>query len=266
MTNNNDFDLPPSYDEAVNSSSSSNSNSTRPNQSSSQPPAPPARPQTNRPQPPPPSSSSSSNANLYTNNLNLPFTYKRGYYCSKCKNSGYKKNGDICHKCWDTLYLNQNAYNPNQTNLPFTYPKRYYCCKCRNTGYKLKNGKTCQNCWESFGPRNSYSFVNTNYQPSYFGGTTFIPLTMGPPIPNAKRVAPGSPELGGILCGNCRGQGMVHFLFDTDLCPVCGGLGRVFTGPPRPPPPHPPPPPPPMPQTPYMPQYQPQYMNYGPKR
>ena len=95
MTNNKDFDLPPSYDEAVHSSSSSNSN--RPNHSL-QPPAPPARSQTNRPPPPPPppshpptSSSSSSNANLYTNNLNLPFTYKRGYYCSKCKNSGYKK-------------------------------------------------------------------------------------------------------------------------------------------------------------------------------
>ncbi|RLP65601.1 hypothetical protein L150_04374 [Candida albicans Ca529L] len=51
---------------------------------------------------------------------------------------------------------------------------------------------------------------------------------------------------------------MVHFLFDTELCPVCGGLGRVFTAPP--------PPPPPMPQTPYMPQYQPQYTNYGSKR
>lgn len=264
MTNNKDFDLPPSYDEAVHSSSSSNSN--RPNHSL-QPPAPPARPQTNRPPPPPPpshpptSSSSSSNANLYTNNLNLPFTYKRGYYCSKCKNSGYKKNGDICHKCWQTLYLNQNAYNPNQKNLPFTYPKGYYCSKCRNTGYKLKNGKSCQNCWESFGPRNSYSFVSTNYQPSYFGNTTFVPMGGGPPVPNAKRVAPGSPELGGILCGNCRGQGMVHFLFDTELCPVCGGLGRVFTAPPPPLPQHPP-----MPQTPYMPQYQPQYTNYGSKR
>ncbi|KHC32769.1 hypothetical protein MGQ_04405 [Candida albicans P76067] len=259
MTNNKDFDLPPSYDEAVHSSSSSNSN--RPNHSS-QPPAPPARPQTNRPPShPPTSSSSSSNANLYTNNLNLPFTYKRGYYCSKCKNSGYKKNGDICHKCWQTLYLNQNAYNPNQKNLPFTYPKGYYCSKCRNTGYKLKNGKSCQNCWESFGPRNSYSFVSTNYQPSYFGNTTFVPMGGGPPVPNAKRVAPGSPELGGILCGNCRGQGMVHFLFDTELCPVCGGLGRVFTAPPPPLPQHPP-----MPQTPYMPQYQPQYTNYGSKR
>ena len=26
------------------------------------------------------------------------------------------------------------------------------------------------------------------------------------------------------------------FLFDTELCPVCGGLGRVFTAPPPPPP------------------------------
>ena len=75
MTNNKDFDLPPSYDEAVHSSSSSNSN--RPNHSS-QPPACSGKPQTNRPPSHPPTSSSSSNANLYTNNLNLPFTYKRG--------------------------------------------------------------------------------------------------------------------------------------------------------------------------------------------
>ena len=71
-------------------------------------------------------------------------------------------------------------------------------------------------------------------------------------------------ELSRTRCGS--------FLFDTELCPVCGGLGRVFTAPPPRPLPPPPPPPPPhpqhpsMPQTPYMPQYQPQYTNYGSKR
>lgn len=217
---------------------------------------------------------SPNNAELYTNNPNLPFNYTRGYYCKKCKNSGYKSKNEICRPCWDFFYLKDHAYNPNEQNLPFKYPKRFYCTKCGNTGYKFKNGFTCQNCWSQFGPRNTYSYVNSNFQPSFFGSTTFVPAPGTSNGMPARRVPPGSPELGGLLCGNCRGQGMVHFLFDSDLCPVCGGLGRVFTqanppagSAPPPPPPRPynqynyggPPPPPPHPQ-----QQQQQYQgSYG---
>lgn len=189
-------------------------------------------------------------SDLYTNNTNLPFSYTRGYYCKKCKNSGYKSPKQICRACWDRFYLKDHAYNPNQKNLPFSYPKRFYCLKCGNTGYKFKNGLTCQNCWSQFGPRNNSSYVNSAYQPSFFGSTTYISAPGGGfnnGVP-ARRVPPGSPELGGLLCGNCRGEGMIHILFDTDLCPVCGGLGRVFprgtvgtsSAPPPPQPPRPP--------------------------
>ncbi|KAI5969012.1 hypothetical protein CANMA_002008 [Candida margitis] len=141
------------------------------------------------------------------------------------------------------------------SGLPFTYPKGYYCRKCNSTGYKLKNGKTCQDCWEKFSPRNSTNSVNYNFHPQYFGSTTFIPYGSAPvpnPHPGGRgggsggffstastvplRVPPGDPRLGGVLCGRCRGSGMVRFLLDMELCPVCSGLGRVVNVPAGPPP------------------------------
>lgn len=145
------------------------------------------------------------------------------------------------------------------SGLPFKYPKGFHCRKCNNTGYKLKNGKTCKDCWERFSPRNTSNSVNYNFQPQYFGSTTFIPYGSAPvpnPHPGGRaggsgsffstastvplRVPPGDPRLGGVLCGRCRGSGMVRFLLDMELCPVCSGLGRVVNVPAMP---HPPPPP-----------------------
>ena len=139
---------------------------------------------------------------------------------------------------------------PSAPGLPFKYPKGFHCRKCNNTGYKLKNGKTCKDCWERFAPRNTANSVNSNFHPQYFGSTTYIPYGSAP-IPNPHpggrgggggaffstaptvplRVPPGDPRLGGVLCGRCRGSGMVRFLLDMELCPVCSGLGRVINVP-----------------------------------
>ncbi|EMG46568.1 hypothetical protein G210_3200 [Candida maltosa Xu316] len=282
----NDDDLPPpTYEEAIKESTSAVVEQPAPAQPPRRrapPPDLPVRPNQNQPRASSSNStlshssnntntsnrnsSSSISANLYTNNPDLPFNYVRGYYCKKCKNSGYKRPHEICRDCWDRFYLSKNAYNPNKRNIPFKYPKGFYCSKCGNTGYKFKNSKTCQNCWSQFGPRNNYQHVNQTFSPSFFGSMTYA-SPMGPPAPNARRVAPGSPELGGLLCGNCRGEGMVHFLFDTDLCPVCGGLGRVFTNPPPQPHMYPPPVPGPRPPPPPQPYHPPQQQyNYGGKR
>ncbi|CCG24385.1 hypothetical protein CORT_0F01580 [Candida orthopsilosis Co 90-125] len=139
---------------------------------------------------------------------------------------------------------------PTSGGLPFKYPKGFHCRKCDNTGYKLKNGKTCKDCWEKFSPRNSTNSVNYNFHPQHFGSTTFIPYGSAPvpnPHPGGRaggsggffstapmvplRVPPGDPRLGGVLCGRCRGSGMVRFLLDMELCPVCSGLGRVVNMP-----------------------------------
>lgn len=178
--------------------------------------------------------SGSGSSSLYTNNPNLPFNYPRGHYCKKCQNTGFKlKNGKPCRDCWDAFYLRNHAYNPNP-NLPFRYPKRFICEKCHNTGTKRKNGLTCQDCYARFAPRNNYS-VQLSYGFGLLGFLGFLdfvrPVTnFGPGGPSGPplRVAPGDPRLGGLLCGNCRGSGQISFLLDTDLCPVCGGLGRIL--------------------------------------
>ncbi|KAK6199289.1 uncharacterized protein RJT21DRAFT_45602 [Scheffersomyces amazonensis] len=183
---------------------------------------------------------------LYTTNPTLPFKFPRGFLCSKCKNSGYKtSNNKICRDCWDRFYLRGNAYNPNP-RLAFQYPVNFLCDKCYNTGYKKKNRQSCQDCWERFSPRNQVAASYTPFNPlgGLLGGTytnSYMgpsqgPWTAGPSLP-PLRVPPGDPRLGGILCGRCRGSGLVHtFLLDEELCPVCNGLGRVIHGPHIPPP------------------------------
>lgn len=201
-SSNDQEDLPPSYQEVINSSSPPAVSSTQSTSYSQRPAAQPPRPGPrpgSRPRPAAPLSNSS-------------------YHTSQ----GHTPPGSSPLPLLLLLLL-----------LPFTYPRGYWCKKCSNTGYKHKNGRTCKDCWETFAPRNSYSTVSSGFHPQYFGSTTFIPhpssysggyQSSGPPV----RVPPGDPRLGGVLCGRCRGSGMVRFLLDMELCPVCSGLGRVI--------------------------------------
>lgn len=167
------------------------------------------------------SASESSSNHLY-NNSPIPFTFPRGHFCSKCKNSGFKKSGKPCHSCW-SKYM-KVGYNPNP-RLSFKYPPGFICEKCRNTGSKLKNGKSCQDCYLRFHTRNqvrqTYGGWGTQqiFSPPVLGG--------GPPV----QVLPGDPRLGGVVCGRCRGSGLVTFFLDQEPCPLCGGLGRLLNAP-----------------------------------
>lgn len=230
-------ELPPSYEEAV---LQSNTGVYERPATNPTPPPRPQRPSSSAPSAhsqngPPPTNKPSNTGSLYTNNDALPFRYPQGYFCDKCKNTGYKiKNNKICRNCWDKFYLNKNAYNPNKS-LPFKYPARFLCEKCNNTGYKIKNGKTCKDCWGRFCKRTYSPSVTSFLGFTSATDTIMIPLASqpaGPPL----RVPPGDPRLGGMLCGRCRGSGIVHFLLDEELCPVCGGIGRVLpqSGPPGP--------------------------------
>lgn len=50
-----------------------------------------------------------------------------------------------------------------------------------------------------------------------------------PPFPTPLIVPPGDPRIGGRLCWRCDGKGRVSFLlFDSQMCDVCRGSGRVF--------------------------------------
>lgn len=225
---------PPSYHEAINSPVPGSLSSAQP----SAPPRPPQRPPQ---QPPRPTVGSSSNSRppqgiSYSNNQGLPFEYPKRYLCKKCKNTGYKKEGRMCLDCWGRFYLPTHAYNPNP-DLPFKYPKGFICEKCYNRGIKVKNGKTCKDCYARFAPRNNYTinppgvsgpFMGPPSQPLVLPQPPFMPGGFPPAPQMPMRVPPGDPRLGGTLCGNCRGTGQVWFFLDSELCHVCGGLGRIL--------------------------------------
>lgn len=128
------------------------------------------------------------------------------------------------------LSPNSAASGNPARNLPWVYPVNYYCEKCRNTGFKLKNGRSCKTCWRRFSPSNNIlpvvhpGYVNSYYQQPYQS------MPIGQPMQNRApvMVAPGDSRLGGVLCGECRGSGRIRFLLDTDLCPLCNGVGRII--------------------------------------
>ncbi|EGV65322.1 hypothetical protein CANTEDRAFT_92541 [Yamadazyma tenuis ATCC 10573] len=243
---------PPSYEEAVSTpvhtGTTTTNTAVRPAMPPPQPPPPP-RPSHSSPASQSPAQSQLND--LYTANSKLPFRYPKGFFCNKCSNTGYRKRGKYCHNCWDQFYLKKHAYNPNP-GLAFRYPRGFYCERCNNTGTKVSSGRTCQDCYERFAPRNNYSMMSTSgsgllglLDPFARTTTTFAvpapagaygaPQAYGPPggymsgpPPPPLRVLPGDPRLGGVLCGRCRGSGLVHFFLDEEMCPVCGGMGRIL--------------------------------------
>ncbi|SCU98585.1 LAMI_0F15390g1_1 [Lachancea mirantina] len=126
--------------------------------------------------------------------------------------------------------------------LPWTYPPGFYCSKCGNTGYKIKSGRSCKRCWRRFAPTNSPQSVHVMYD-NYYGSQTFGPFAarFDPRqrqglVGSVARLAtgalpvvvrPGDPRIGGVVCGQCRGTGLVRFFLDEELCPLCNGVGRI---------------------------------------
>jgi hypothetical protein len=113
---------------------------------------------------------------------------------------------------------------------PFQYPRGYWCPKCHNTSVKLKNGLPCQDCYARFA-RQSNNVVSVPPAPMLGPMRSFVPGIWGPTSLYAgpgRVVRPGDPAIGGILCGHCRGRGMINDLFFEDTCPTCRGLGRLL--------------------------------------
>ncbi|KDQ54224.1 hypothetical protein JAAARDRAFT_209380 [Jaapia argillacea MUCL 33604] len=77
-------------------------------------------------------------------------------------------------------------------------------------------------------PLGASSSYSSRSQPSSRmpGSYSAAPVTRLPP--GAPVVQPGDPRIGGRLCRNCGGEGVVRFFILEDRCDVCGGLGRVF--------------------------------------
>ncbi|ODV78732.1 uncharacterized protein CANTADRAFT_22697 [Suhomyces tanzawaensis NRRL Y-17324] len=127
---------------------------------------------------------------------NFHLTTRRGTFA---RSAASYENGDMCYYCWVKHYIRYHAYKSNP-ELSFKYSERYLCMKCYNTGYRIKNGTSCKNCWEGYGPRNDLQSVGNTMLPSLEFITTVMPLAalldLSNPIPTV--VKPGDPKTGGI--------------------------------------------------------------------
>lgn len=123
-----------------------------------------------------------------------------------------------------------SAYPPpppvERPQVPWVYPPNYWCPKCHNTGRKLKNGKSCQDCYARFARQH----VPVVHQIPLFGsgflsrGPSTTVIGNGPSVV----VQPGDPRIGGTLCGRCRGRGLIYDFLGDYTCPTCKGVGRLF--------------------------------------
>ncbi|KAF8917546.1 hypothetical protein CPB85DRAFT_1374086 [Mucidula mucida] len=139
------------------------------------------------------------------------------------------------------------------------YPAGYECYKCHNIGYKQNDpSHPCRKCWQkyakSFTGALTYSSFEVNApgrdtlqrplpvlppphlnrppppQPPWQRGPTIMPVNGYPHAQqNSIVYSPGDPRIGGRLCWRCDGRGLVSLLFLEDSCPVCGGIGRLFS-------------------------------------
>ncbi|KAF8521580.1 hypothetical protein BU17DRAFT_75416 [Hysterangium stoloniferum] len=158
--------------------------------------------------------------------------YPNGFECSKCHNTGFKKNDPShpCSKCWDKYakpYYGALAYAPFpsagssngnfQRPLPVFRPPQ----APRPRSMEGSPGKLHRVQSRPQPPPQSQS-----HQPHMPPQT---PQLYSPPPHGPPHSPQGDPRIGGRLCWRCDGRGKVtFFIFDSTFCEVCRGVGRVF--------------------------------------
>lgn len=183
----NNQDLPPSYEDVLKEDYQQPPKPPQrpPQQQYERPPAPPQRPPS---MPPRPSVGISGGSSGKPTRPKLPWTYPKGYYCTKCGNTGYKiKNGHSCKKCWRKF-------------APLNSP---------NNGVQIVYGN-----------------VHSGYNPA--GYPVYMPPQQFQQPGMPLILKPGDPRIGGVLCGECRGTGRIRFILDEKICPLCSGVGRIM--------------------------------------
>ncbi|KAK9236946.1 hypothetical protein V1525DRAFT_188209 [Lipomyces kononenkoae] len=132
-----------------------------------------------------------------------------------------------------------NSYYTPAANGRLLYPRGYHCEKCGNTGYKYVNGHPCRTCFERFATPQSPNVHNL--PPPAVNSRWYSPYPSGyyysTPAPG-RVVRPGDPSIGGVLCGACKGRGVVDelglgnaiggMLGGWTTCRVCRGVGRLL--------------------------------------
>lgn len=157
--------------------------------------------------------------------------------CAPGHNTGYQSNDPSmpCLKCWERysspftgpiVYMPWNASashdgarNTYQRPLPrFTPPQRATSLG-RARGYPGAASRM-QMAGRS-------QFLEPLPRPLLGRPPSNVRVAQRPP-PGAAVVQPGDPRIGGRVCRQCGGTGVMTFLIFEDTCPVCNGIGRTF--------------------------------------
>ncbi|TFY69330.1 hypothetical protein EVG20_g3188 [Dentipellis fragilis] len=170
--------------------------------------------------------------------------YPTGHECTKCRNTGYKNfdPGHPCRTCWSRF------------GRPFTGALQYLPWGSSSASSNSRGAKqTYQRPLPSFTPPHlaSTSSVSVPSSSGYPGNNAHrrvvsqpmrTPGMTAPPSPQRAQVLgwgqrpppgalvlqPGDARLGGRLCWNCRGSGVVTMFIFEEQCDVCRGVGRTF--------------------------------------
>lgn len=189
--------------------------------------------------------------------------YPPGVWCEKCHNTGYKAYdpNNPHEKCWNKYGRNYTAAVWDSPNFDFSNPTLQK--PLPNSRYSASTSPVSSQPFSPTPVQQSYSHPGYYQagqngppppqmmppprpsQPMMQGGAGYynqpqmgpgaMPfvsgMSYGHPPPGALVVRPGDPRIGGRLCMNCGGDGVIEcgfFLLDTETCRACNGTGRVF--------------------------------------
>ncbi|KAJ7591377.1 hypothetical protein C8J56DRAFT_935348 [Mycena floridula] len=168
-------------------------------------------------------------------NAGRVLVYPEGFECPKCRNIGYKQSdpSNPCRKCWNKYskkYEGALTYafvglSTSQRPLPILRPPQ-------NSGYPGQNSMNRPRS-NLPPPQNQYGPPDMSYGlPSQNFGPPQQIQQLSPwarPPQGSLVLQPGDPRIGGRQCWRCDGLGSISvFIFETERCSVCNGLGRVF--------------------------------------
>ncbi|KAG9294610.1 hypothetical protein G9A89_008089 [Geosiphon pyriformis] len=155
------------------------------------------------------------NSQMPNSFLATQLRYPSGYICSKCQNSGYKKPGKPCRKCWElfgpasTLQLYRGGGHSN-----------YYCSSVSHNQHSRPHtrhpAQSVRPCY------NNTDGISLQLYPG--GSSTVLNNSRN----NVILVKPGDASIGGLLCATCQGSGQSSSFFSTGICLRCRGVGRTF--------------------------------------
>ncbi|RSH86482.1 uncharacterized protein EHS24_004738 [Apiotrichum porosum] len=153
--------------------------------------------------------------------------YPKGHYCSKCGNTGYKRNdpknpctsdwrkygkpfnGALAHSYSVAIKPGQNGTTTAANNFQRPLPKQQAAAPSRP---QQQQQQQYQQQYYGGHPQPMQQQNRPVIHQTYYGGRA--------PPPNALVLQPGDPRIGGKLCYRCGGSGqeMSLFLFDDGPC------------------------------------------------